>query len=328
MRGLASRAQLLLAVRSLLGPRIVAALKDETVTDVLLLHSLEVLACRNGRYEVIGRLTESEAESLVRLLATLIGKPLDGAHPEAHGYLAELSQRVQLVTAPRASTPVLAFRRGASRVPTLAEYVAQGRASPEQLRVLTHAFERRATVLVAGATGAGKTTFVRACLREPVFMARRIVVLEDTPELHLDRVGHPNWTALFAERVNAELIRVALRLNPDCLLPGEIRDGTAAQAALLAWGSGHPGGLSTVHGNSAEDALHQLAAYLEPVTHALPLRQIARAVQLVVFLEARNGAPRLSTVAEVKSLDAHGEFVLAHERLDDSASVPSEEKTP
>jgi type IV secretion system protein VirB11 len=166
------------------------------------------------------------------------------------------------------------------------------------------AVKRRKTMVISGGAGAGKTTLLNALVKE-IDPAERLVVIEDAPEIRLDR---PNAVGLVAvrgdqgeARVDADdLLRASLRLRPDRILLGELR-GPEAFAFLRAVNSGHPGSITTVHADSPEGALQQIA--LLALTSGLDLgwsqltTYVERVIDVVVQIERRNGK---RGVAEVR----------------------------
>src|SRR5262249_37430971 len=143
----------------------------------------------------------------------------------------------------------------------------------------------RRNIVVAGGTGSGKTTLLNALLAEPAFRASRVVILEDTAEL---QCASANCVQLLTKRTAPlitmrDLVQMTLRLRPDRIVVGEVRDGAALEV-LKAWNTGHPGGLLTLHANSAEDALARLEDLtMEAVAHP-PRRLIASAVDVIAFI--------------------------------------------
>ena len=114
--------------------------------------------------------------------------------------------------------------------------------------------------MVSGGTSSGKTTFLNALLAEPAIAEDRIVLIEDTVELQCSAEDHLQLLTKRTEpRITIrDLVQTTLRLRPDRIVIGEIRDGAGALDMLKAWNTGHDGGLGTVHANTAVDALHRL----------------------------------------------------------------------
>jgi type IV secretion system protein VirB11 len=173
---------------------------------------------------------------------------------------------------------------------------------------LRNAIARRRNIVVAGGTGSGKTTLLNALLAEPTFRDCRVVALEDTAELQL--LG-ANVVQLLTKRTAPEvtmrdLVRTTLRLRPDRIVVGEVRDG-AALDVLKAWNTGHPGGLLTLHANSAADALARLEDLCFEAAPANPARLIASAVDLVAFIARSERGRTISDILDLTKEGDHAE---------------------
>jgi type IV secretion system protein VirB11 len=188
--------------------------------------------------------------------------------------------------------------------------VTKGILSAAGAGVIRGAVVERQNILVAGGTGSGKTTLVNAILAEPAFKRDRIILIEDTKELQcpandkvelLTKSTEPQVTMI-------DLLRMTLRLRPDRIIIGEIRGGEAL-AMLKAWNTGHPGGVATIHANSAVDALRRVEDLVGEASAVVPKRSIAAAINLVVFIERIPRAPgrAVSAVSEVIGFEA-GEY--------------------
>lgn len=158
--------------------------------------------------------------------------------------------------------------------------------TPGQAGVLRQAAVERRNLLISGGTGSGKTTLANALLAEPAFADDRVFLIEDTPELQCsawDLV--PVLTRRHPVVIGVvDLVRDALRMRPDRIVVGEMRDGAAALETLKAWNTGHPGGLSTIHANSASEALSRLEDLLTETGLGPCRRMIGQAVDVVVHI--------------------------------------------
>lgn len=171
----------------------------------------------------------------------------------------------------------------------------------------------RRNILISGGTGSGKTTLANALLAEPAFAGDRVFLVEDTAELQCsawDCVAvltrrHPRPIGV------VDLVRDALRMRPDRIVVGEIRDGAAALETLKAWNTGHPGGLSTLHANSAEEALQRLEDLLLEVVAEPPRRSLAQAVDLIAHLRRTPHGRQLTGLVTLDGLHPDGGYRLA-----------------
>jgi type IV secretion system protein VirB11 len=180
-------------------------------------------------------------------------------------------------------------------------------ASP--LAYLREAIARRRTVLIAGGTSTGKTTFLNAMLRE-IPPAERVVLVEDTAELRLPGANGVGLIAVKGElgeaRVTAnELLQAALRLRPDRIVLGELR-GTETVSFLRAINTGHPGSFSTVHANSPRGALEQIALMAMQsgigLTRSETIAYAASVIDVVVQLDRIGGRRGIAAIAETRDL--------------------------
>ena len=190
---------------------------------------------------------------------------------------------------------------------SLADYVDKGIMTAAMAEVLRQAAQSRQNLLIAGGTGSGKTTLANAILAEPAFSADRVVLIEDTAEL---QCAAPDRIEMLTKRTEpqvtmTDLVRDTLRLRPDRIIIGEVRDGSALDL-LKAWNTGHPGGLATIHANSAAEALTRLEDLIGEVTQRIPHRAIAQAINVVVFIERSASGRSVKEVSRVVGHDASG----------------------
>ena len=208
-----------------------------------------------------------------------------------------------------AIAPTFAIRKPAVAVFTLDDYVAAGIMSAGQAEQLRGAVADRRNILVAGGTSTGKTTLTNALLAEVAKTNDRVVLIEDTREL---QCAAPNLVALRTKDGVAslsDLVRSALRLRPDRIPIGEVR-GAEALDLLKAWGTGHPGGIGTIHAGSALGALRRMEQLIQEAVVTVPRALLAETIDVIAVLSGRGSERRLSELARVEGLDPHGDFSL------------------
>ncbi len=230
-------------------------------------------------------LSAHDREAAIRLLAHEAGETVGEDRPTLATILPDTAARVQAVLPPLSAAPILVIRKRPDVIFRLDDYVAAGVATTLQADRLRQAVAERRNIVVAGGTGSGKTTLLNALLAERAFSDARVVILEDTAEL---QCASANVVQLLTKRTDPpvtmrDLVQTTLRLRPDRVVVGEVRDGAALEV-LKAWNTGHPGGLLTLHANSAADALTRLEDLCLENMAASPKRLIASAVDLVVFI--------------------------------------------
>ena len=296
-----------------LGPLIADALAQTDVVEIMANPdgNLWVDRAGVGRHK-LGRIEQSAAETTIRLLASHMGETVTPDRPAVAGVLPRSGERFQGLLPPLAERPAFTIRKRASIIFTLDDYIAKRILTTASADVIRRAVADRKNILVAGGTGSGKTTLVNAILAEPAFRNDRIVIIEDTKELQCPADDKVELLTKNTEpRVTmTDLLRMTLRLRPDRIIIGEVR-GPEALALLKAWNTGHPGGLATVHANSAADALHRVEDLVGEASQTIPRRSIAGAINLVIFIERTILSPgRLVTaVSEVVGIET-GDYQL------------------
>jgi type IV secretion system protein VirB11 len=230
-------------------------------------------------------------------------------NPIVSAELPETGERFEGLLPPVSTAPCFSIRKPAVKIHTLRDYVADRILSSALADVLAKAVIERRNILVAGGTSSGKTTLANAFLAEMAKLDERVILIEDTREL---QCAAPDCVALRTKQgvvSLAALVRSTLRLRPDRIIVGEVRGGEALDM-LKAWNTGHPGGIATVHANSARAALYRIEQLVQENVAIVPRRLIAEAIDLVVFIQGRGVARRIETVAELKGLDGEGDYVL------------------
>jgi pilus assembly protein CpaF len=302
-------AERVLLLASGLGP-LEPLLSDPGVDEVMVNGPGSVYVERMGRLERAGVEFDSEAElmhAIERVLAPL-GRRVDEASPLCDARLADGS-RVNVVIPPLSlSGPCLTIRRFRREGFSLRELVARGALPRELAELLALCVAARASVLVSGGSGAGKTTMLNA-LSGAILGEERIVTIEDAAELqlrqrHVVRLeSRPSSLEGRGEVTIRQLVRNALRMRPDRIVVGEVR-GAEALDMLQALNTGHDGSLTTVHANSPEDALRRVEtlALMAGIglPHAAVREQVASALDVVVH-QARlpDGGRVVASVTEV-----------------------------
>lgn len=287
------------ALRHALGGDVLAALLEPTVVEILANPDgrLVLDTLGGGRSALDGRLSAEARERVIRLIADHVGDPVTREEPRLSGVLPS-GERFQGFLPPVTAQPAFSIRKRPPVVWRLGDYVEQGVLTESQAADLRQAAEDRRNILISGGTGSGKTTLANALLAEPAFAEDRVFLIEDTPELQCsawDLV--PVLTRRFPKPIGVvDLVRDALRMRPDRIIVGEMRDGSAALETLKAWNTGHPGGLSTIHANSAEEALARLEDLLSEVTVRTPKRLIRQAVNMVVHIRRTANGRTVETI--------------------------------
>lgn len=302
-------------LRTAMGPAIAAALSDPRVIEIMVNPdgALRVDMLGEGRVDTDLKLDPAEVERIVRLVASHARTEVHGEAPIVSAELpphgAGAGERFEGLLPPVSTAPCFSIRKPAARVYTLLDYVADGIMSAEAARLLSLAVVDRRNILVAGGTSSGKTTLANALLAEMAHLDERVILIEDTRELQSPA---PDTVALRTRTGSVtmgDLVRSTLRLRPDRIIVGEVR-GAEALDMLKAWNTGHPGGIATVHANSAASALYRIEQLIQEAVVTVPRRLIAEAIDMIVFIAGRGTARRIETIARVAGLDAEGGYAV------------------
>jgi type IV secretion system protein VirB11 len=301
-------------LRTALGPVIAGFLEDPSIVEIMLNPDGRLWIDRlSGGLEDSGcRIPPTDAERIVRLVAHHVGGEVHAGSPRVSAELPDGGERFEGLIPPVVLAPCFAIRRPAVAVFTLADYAKAGIMTEGEAALLRQAVQARKNVLVAGGTSSGKTTLVNALLAEIATTGDRVVLIEDTRELQCTA---PNLVALRTKDGTAtlsDLVRSSLRLRPDRIPIGEVR-GAEALDLLKAWGTGHPGGVGTLHAGSAIGALRRLEQLIQEAVVTVPRALIAETIDVIAVLQGRGAARRLAELARVEGLNAQGEYVLTHQ---------------
>lgn len=311
-------------LRTALGPAIASYLDDAGIVEVMLNPDgrLWIDRLSEGLSDTGERLSAADGERIVRLVAHHVGAEVHAGAPRVSAELPETGERFEGLLPPVVGAPAFAIRKPAVAIITLEDYVATGIMSAQQADALRQGVANRANILVAGGTSTGKTTLINALLAEVAKTADRVVIIEDTREL---QCAAPNLVAMRTKDGVAslsDLVRSSLRLRPDRIPVGEVR-GAEALELLKAWGTGHPGGLGTIHSGSAIGALRRMEQLIQEAVVTVPRALIAETIDLIAVLSGRGPARRLSELARVDGLRPDGDYRVAPAVLggDDSPTL-------
>src|SRR6202047_1480167 len=298
--------------RPAFGPAIARFLEDPAIVEVMLNPDgrLWIDRLSGGLTETDDRLSAPDGERIVRLVAHHVGAEVHAGSPRVSAELPETGERFEGLLPPVVAAPAFAIRKPAVAVFTLEDYVAARIMTSGQASALKVAVEARKNILVAGGTSTGKTTLTNALLAEVAKTSDRVVLIEDTRELQCQA---PNLVALRTKDgvvSLSDLVRSSLRLRPDRIPIGEVR-GAEALDLLKAWGTGHPGGIGTIHAGTALGALRRLEQLIQEAVVTVPRVLIAERIDLIGVFTGRGSARRLVELSAVEGLGIGGDYVLA-----------------
>ncbi|MCT4533745.1 P-type conjugative transfer ATPase TrbB [Halodesulfovibrio sp.] len=268
-----------------LGSVILSALNDPKVNEVILNPDGKVWVYRFGRpqsYET--DLTPQEGETIISLVASSLKITANRSNTSVAGEFPIGKHRFQGQLPPNTTNPMFSIRKKAEKIFTLDDYVTSGTITEEALKIIKELIVSRKNIIIAGGTGTGKTTLANAIIHalSELCANDRLLLLEDTYELQSKNDNTARLKATEEFPMESQL-KDTLRLRPDRIIVGEVRDG-AALRLLEAWNTGHPGGISTLHANSALDTLNRLETLVQYKVDKPLHGVIASAVDVIIYI--------------------------------------------
>jgi len=322
-------------IASVLGMgRLQRLLEDPQISDIHVRGAAPVwIKLRNGTRTCVEPIVDSDEElvELIRRAATRLVRHeqrFDSANPELNLQLPDGSRLFATMSVSR--HPSLIIRRHQFDLASLRELEDRGMFGEEVKLFLQAAVRSRRNLVIAGGTGSGKTTLLRALINE-IPPAERIVTIEDAYELGIERFAdrHPDHDALQARVANiegrgaitmADLTRMALRMDPDRVIVGEVR-GAEAFPMLMAMSQGNNGSMCTMHADGTRSVFPKLVAYVSMASTGLPVETvnliIASAVHFVVYINNSSGTRKIQSIREV--IDSDGDRIISNEIFADDA---------
>ena len=280
------------------------ALEDKRTIEILLNADGRLWQEKLGqRLSVIGTMTVSQGEAIIRTVAGSLGVTVTAQYPVVEGEFPLDGSRFAGQLPPIVGAPTFAIRKKASAIFTLAQYVEGGIMTEAHRAVIVEAVAAHRNILVVGGTGSGKTTLTNAIIQEIVGQNphERLVIIEDTGEI---QCAAPNSVTYHttSEIPMTKLLRTTLRMRPDRILVGEVR-GPEALDLLMAWNTGHEGGVATIHANDALAGLSRLATLISMHPDSpRPIEPlIGEAVHLLIHIaKTGEGSRRISAIVSVR----------------------------
>ena len=290
-----------------LGTQIVSALESPDVLEICVNSDGRIWVEEKGKrlYDTGERIAPENLTAALGTIAAMNGMELNENTSVLEGKLPLDGSRVEGAIPPTTPDgPSISIRKHASAIFPLSQYVSEGRIPENAAEYLQDAIRDAKNILVAGGTSSGKTTFVNALIRELLEIAPsdRLIVIEDTQELQCATTNKQNFVASGNVSMR-KLLKTAMRYRPDRIIIGEVRGGEALDL-LKSWNTGHPGGLATVHANSAPAALLRLEQLISEVSVTPMQALIAEAVNIVVYMKEFGRLGR--QVTEIISVTGYG----------------------
>ncbi len=284
------------------GPKIMSYFNDPNVIEIMLNPNGELFIERLSEGKVRTGITIplSQSENIIKLVASYKNQVIHAKSPMISTDIPFLGARFQGWIPPVVTQPTFSIRKRATQIFGLDHYVSKKTLSPEQALFLQEAVLNHKNIIITGGTGSGKTTFANALLDILNGTTERILVLEDLPELQV--LAEDIVTLNTSETVTMrDLVKGSLRMRPDRIVVGEVRDGAALEL-LKAWNTGHPGGICTLHANSVESTPYRLEDLIRETSVSIPHYLISEAIDIVVFIERlKDGSRRVKDIGSLKT---------------------------
>jgi len=290
------------------GMCIVNALENTDVLEICVNSDGRIWLEEKGKrlYDTGEKIPPENLTAALGTIAAMNGMELNESTPVLEGRLPLDGSRVEGAVPPTTrGGPSISIRKHASAIFPLSQYESENRIPKEAADYLREAIRSAKNILVAGGTSSGKTTFVNALIRELLEIAPndRLIVIEDTQELQCATTNKQSFVT--SGNVSMQkLLKTAMRYRPDRIIIGEVRGGEALDL-LKSWNTGHPGGLATVHANSAPAALLRLEQLISEVSVTPMQALIAEAINIVVYMKEFGRLGRQET--EIISVTGYGE---------------------
>jgi pilus assembly protein CpaF len=289
-------------------------IQDADVSEIMINGSRRIFVERQGLIEAVDgiEIDERNLKVAVKNIARALGDDVSEEKPILDSRLPDGSRVAAVFPPCSVGGTTLTIRKFQTRFFTADELVRTGTMTPEVLDAVRAAIEKNENILISGGTSTGKTTLLNA-LAAFLPPNDRVVLIEDTAELQIDR---PNLVRFEARREQAglpavtirELLRATLRHRPDRIIVGEVRE---AYDLLQALNTGHAGTLSTIHANSAEQALARFSSCVVQSGIELPYQavryQIADAIHLVLHLGRHEGRRLVRELIRIGRYDVNAD---------------------
>lgn len=310
------------------GPEMTSLMHREDITEIYVNDDgyLRYLSYKEGKVKTDVYLEPEKIQAIINLASGQVRKIVNESIPSISTEIKGYGARFQGEMPPIVRNPQFNIRKKATKIFTLEEYVTQGVLSRKHKDFLEASIAKRKNILVVGGTGTGKTTFLNAILDSIAKISpyHRIISLEDLPEL---QCSADDYSAMYTmQDLNqgivynmTMLLKDCMRRSPDRIIVGEVRDG-AAYTMLKAWNTGHEGGASTTHADSAVQGLSRIKSLAQEDPDAAgDLKElIGEAIDIVIGLghtdlgHGRRGRKVFDVIAVDAFDDLKKEYVIRH----------------
>ena len=298
------------ALKSSWGNEIESLFNNDDVTEIMLNtnKTLWIETFSKGAIKTNIEFTEKQVLAISHILGSYVGQEINYTSPSLAGELPITGHRFQIDIPPIVSFPTFNFRKKATKIFTLEEYCKHEIITNEQFEYIKKIVKERKNILIVGGTGSGKTTLTNAILNEIAKYNQRIIILEDTQELQCSAENQVFYKTSKTISMK-QLIQITMRKTPERIVVGEIREGYSALGLLKTWNSGHEGGISTIHANTAILGLEKLEQYIEEVSVNSQKKLIASVTNVVIVISKINLKRKISRILEINGINEKNDYV-------------------
>jgi len=294
-----------------LGPLVLAALLDDAIYEVLLNPDGVLWVDGYQGKREYGMMSAAAAKNLINTVASVADEIITHKNPSFSGELwVEIREEIKLfrfqaLIPPIVAYPSFAIRKRAGAVIPLEDYLKDDIITREQEIMIRELVDGRKSILVVGGTQSGKTTFSNAILDciAKTYPQDRVIIIEDTQELSCSVKDCLTMRTSPVKSMN-DLIFDSMRMRPDRIIIGEVR-GKEAYSLVKSWNTGHPGGVSTIHANSAISGLLRLEQLISEAGVIPVPEAIAEAVNALIFIQKTNTGKKGRRVTSILKLDGY-----------------------
>jgi P-type conjugative transfer ATPase TrbB len=287
-------------LESSMGKKILEFLENDDVVEIMLNDDkkLWIDTLSEGRKFTGIEISPYESERIIKVIATSLGEILNDKNPHLGGELPLTNDRFQGILRPIVENPTFTIRKKALLIFSLEDYLENESLTNIQYENLKKAIKERKNILVVGGTSSGKTTLTNAIIKEALKSNHRMLILEDTQEIQVDKNHDVVCLRTTPTVTMRDLLKITMRMRPDRICVGEIRDG-ASLDLLKAWNSGHPGGVCTVHADDCESGLDKLEQYCLEISESSQKKLIANTVDICIFIKKEENKRKIHEIKKV-----------------------------
>lgn len=269
-------------------------LDDDSITDIFVLGNgdIKVKVFGVGAKYVEGNLSIAQRQRIINSLSSIMGQSVGKIF---YGSVPKYNSRFTGIMPPLVKAPEFTIRRPSGKVYSLESYLEKKQMTQEQYNQICKAIKDRKNIIVGGATGSGKTTFLNAVLKKMAELTpdERFLIIEDTAELS-SSARDTTYTVGDSNDV-LELVRFAMRWTMNRIIFGELRSGAVTNELIKIWRSGHTGNATTIHAGSAQEVFIRLAGLLKEVIPG-ELPRLEESIHVCIHLTRGDSAPKVNEV--------------------------------